>query len=129
RAVERLNAALAHELAEPWRIGIGIHAGPVIVGEMGYGRARYFTAIGDVVNTASRLEALNKEYSAQLVVSEAVALAARVDLSGYPGVEVQVRGGTQRLHVRDDANVLALSAALAGSASHHPRVQPECPVR
>jgi class 3 adenylate cyclase len=37
---------------------------------MGYGRARYLTAIGDVVNTASRLETLTKEYNCQLVVSD-----------------------------------------------------------
>jgi adenylate cyclase len=119
--VERLNEALEHELPEPWRIGIGIHMGPVIVGEMGYGRARYFTAIGDVVNTASRLEALTKEYGSQLVVSEEVALAADMDLSAYRSEEVQVRGRTQPLHIRVVASALDLAAALDRSASHHPR--------
>ena len=46
---------------------------PAIVGEMGYGRATSVTAIGDAVNTASRLEGLTKEYGCQLVVSETVA--------------------------------------------------------
>ena len=50
-------------------MGIGIHAGPVIVGEMGYGHATSLTAIGDAVNTASRLEALTKELGVQLVFS------------------------------------------------------------
>lgn len=55
RLVE-LNQSLRAELAEPLRIGIGIHAGQVIVGEMGYGSTMSITAIGDVVNAASRLE-------------------------------------------------------------------------
>ena len=52
-------------------------SGPVIVGEMGYARATSLTAIGDAVNTASRLEALTKEFGAELVVSEEVAEAHR----------------------------------------------------
>ena len=43
------------------RIGIGIHCGPAIIGEMGYGGGAAITAIGDAVNTASRLEKLTLE--------------------------------------------------------------------
>jgi adenylate cyclase len=74
-----------------------------------------------VVNTASRLEALTKEYGSQLVVSEEVALAADMDLSAYRSEEVQVRGRTQPLHIRVVASALDLAAALDQSASHHPR--------
>ena len=54
--LSEINTALAHDLPEPLRIGIGIHAGPAIIGEMGYGHATGLTAIGDAVNAASRLE-------------------------------------------------------------------------
>jgi adenylate cyclase len=56
--LDELNALLRAELDRPLRIGIGIHCGPTIVGEMGYGNAAAITAIGDAVNTASRLESL-----------------------------------------------------------------------
>ena len=90
-----LNASLRGEIERPLRIGIGIHAGPIIIGEMGYGGATAMTAIGDAVNTASRLEELTKEYTVELVVSEAVVSRAGFDLSGFPRQEVEIRGKTR----------------------------------
>jgi adenylate cyclase len=91
RLVE-LNGSLRAELIEPLRIGIGIHVGPVIVGEMGYGEATSITAIGDTVNTASRLEELTKEFAAELVVSaETVARAGLDPAAGRRG-EIEIRG-------------------------------------
>src|SRR6185312_14551570 len=48
-----LNSVMVHDLDAPLRIGIGIHEGPAIVGEMGWGRTVSLTAVGDSVNTAS----------------------------------------------------------------------------
>jgi len=98
RLVE-LNEALRGELAEPLRIGIGIHVGPAIVGEMGYGSATTITAIGDSVNTASRLEGLAKEYAAELVVSAEVITRAGVDLPGGRRGEIEIRGKQEKLAV------------------------------
>ena len=104
-----INSTLAHDLPEPLRIGIGIHAGPAIIGEMGYGRATGLTAIGDAVNTASRLEALTKEFSCQLIASQAVADLAGLSLDRYPSREVSLRGRRESLSVRiiEDAATLA----------------------
>jgi len=107
-----LNETLSHDLPEPLRIGIGIHTGPAIVGEMGYGRAISVTAVGDSVNTASRLEGLTKTYGAELVVSEQVVVRAGLDLSQAERHELEIRGRVERLAVR----TLKSARDLPGSA-------------
>ena len=106
--LDELNRALANDLDEPLRMGIGIHFGPAIVGEMGYGKAIGVTAIGDTVNTASRLETLTKEFTCQLVVSSEVERSAGADLAAFPLQDIAIRGRSDRLYIRviDDARKL-----------------------
>ncbi|CAN0583683.1 unnamed protein product, partial [Laminaria digitata] len=94
-----LNEQLKDELDEPLRIGIGVHVGPAIIGEMGYGTARGLTAIGDSVNTASRLEAMTKEFGAQLIVSEDVTREAEAAVDAYEEHEIAVRGRAEGVKV------------------------------
>jgi adenylate cyclase len=112
RLVE-LNEALAHDLPQPLRLGIGIHVGHVIVGEMGYGAAMSVTAVGDAVNTASRLEGLTKTYGAEVVISEAVARHAGIALSEAPLHEIEIRGRGERLAVRVIKSALDLPPPVA----------------
>ncbi|MBF0383209.1 MAG: adenylate/guanylate cyclase domain-containing protein [Magnetococcales bacterium] len=100
RELETLNVSLLDELDDPLRIGIGIHVGHVIVGEMGHGPARQLTAIGDTVNSASRLESLTKEHKAQLVVSQEVTKRAGIDMDDYPLMELTIRGRSDPLPAR-----------------------------
>ena len=98
-ALRALNRLLESDLPAPLRIGMGIHIGPAIVGEMGYATAVSVTAIGDTVNTASRLESTSKEFGAQLVVSAEVASEAGADLTAWRGEAVAVRGRREPLAV------------------------------
>ncbi len=92
-----LNQELANELGEPLRIGIGVHSGLAIVGELGHGRAASLTAIGDTVNVASRLEMMTKEYACEAVISQEVADAAGIKTASLRHADLPIRGRSQPL--------------------------------
>ncbi len=68
--LERLNSDFAHRGMQTLDIGVGINTGPAVVGNMGADIRFDYTAIGDAVNLASRLEGLNKYYGTHILVSE-----------------------------------------------------------
>jgi adenylate cyclase len=90
--VRQLSEAHASELDRPLKVVVSLHAGPAILGEMGYGQASGLTAVGDTINVASRLESLAKELDVELVVSAELAERARLDLSAHDRQTVTVRG-------------------------------------
>ncbi|HYA28107.1 MAG TPA: adenylate/guanylate cyclase domain-containing protein [Acidobacteriota bacterium] len=115
--VQLLSHNLAEDLAEPLRIGIGIHCGPAIVGRMGYGTTIHVTAIGDTVNVASRLQDLTKEYTCQLIFSEEVAKQAGLDAADLSRHELTVRNRREALAIYtvEDLSLIADSLRLADS--------------
>ncbi len=109
--VNALSAELAGDLPTPLRIGIGIHAGPAVVGRMGWGQSFYLTAVGDTVHVAARLEQATKDYAAELVVSEDVARHATLDLSRFPAYDLTVRNRAGQVAIRVIDHVANLPTA------------------
>jgi class 3 adenylate cyclase len=71
--VAELNAQFGAEGEPPMEVGIGLHAGEAVIGHVGSSTRHDYTAIGDVINVASRLESLTKEAGYRVVASREVA--------------------------------------------------------
>ena len=71
-ASDALNAQFETEGLPPFTVRLGIHSGEAVVGNVGAAERMNYTALGNSVNLAARLEGLNKEYGTTILVSEAV---------------------------------------------------------
>jgi adenylate cyclase len=97
--VEELNRFLSHDLREPIRFGIGIHGGEVIIGEIGYRDHMVFTALGDAVNVAARLQDMTKSLACEAIISDEVRVTARLSADVLPQQQVTIRGRIEPLNV------------------------------
>ena len=123
RAVRGISEALAEfhtrlrmEGAPEVAIGVGLHLGTVVLGEIGARGAAPRTIIGDTVNTASRLEARTKELGVQALISEPVLRAAGVEAGGLSLQSLELRGVAEPLRallMKDGREVHHLLAETA----------------
>ncbi len=105
-SVDSLNERLARELEAPLAIGIGIHTGQAIVGQMGPPKTPIVSAIGDSVNTAARLERTTKELGVPLIVSAETLRAAGVNKSAIlTQVSLRGRAATMPVSALDEAGL------------------------
>ena len=110
--VDELNEFLSHDLREPIRFGVGIHGGEVIIGDIGYRDHMVFTALGDAVNVAARLQDMTKSLACEVVISEEVNVTAGLAADSLPQQEVTIRGRAEPMIVRSVEHASTLSALV-----------------
>ena len=111
--IDELNQFFGDDLRQPIGFGIGIHAGDVIVGDIGYRDQMVFTALGDAVNVTARLQDMTKSLSCEVILSEEVYRNAGLAEDELPRQEVAIRGRTELMMVRYVTQAKALAALAA----------------
>jgi adenylate cyclase len=134
RAVEPLNAALQAQGLPPVRYGIGLATGVVCVGDLGSRLRRSYTAVGDAVNVAARLEALTRRAGVGLLLADSTRAACGGEVPDLAWLEVDqttVRGRQQSVTLFTPLPTTAASRptivgqlrhwslALAAARQHH----------
>jgi adenylate cyclase len=110
--IEELNRFLSHDLHEPIGFGIGIHGGEVIIGDIGYRDHMVFTALGDAVNVAARLQDMTKSLACEAILSEEIRITAGLAAESLPEQEVAIRGRSGPMIVRTVTAAKTLSALV-----------------
>lgn len=98
-ALDQVNRELESELQAPLRLGIGLHVGSLVLGEIGHNHTAAMTVIGKTVNAASRLESATKDLKCQFAMSADAATMAGLDLAEFKTRPVSVRGLKKPLQV------------------------------
>jgi adenylate cyclase len=115
--VEYMNHEFATELQEPIQFGIGIHGGEVIIGDIGFRDHTVFTALGDAVNVAARLQDMTKTLNCTVIVSEEVCKSAGVASDLLMRTEVSIRGRDEPMTVCTAADPTLLASLLDEQAT------------
>jgi adenylate cyclase len=115
--VEYMNHQFAAELQEPIQFGIGIHAGEVIIGDIGFRDHTVFTALGDAVNVAARLQDMTKTLGCTVIVSEEVCKNAGIAPDKLTRTDVSIRGRDQPLTVYTASDPTLLATLLDETAA------------
>ena len=92
-------AMMQKELSEPIAIGIGVNTGPAVVGNMGSDNRFDYSAIGDAVNTAARLESATKEAGVDILIGESTYKKLPPDVEASFVREIKVKGKAKALKV------------------------------
>ena len=110
KEMDQFKSYLKKAYGRDFDIRVGVHYGEVISGSVGSGDDRKLTVIGDAVNIASRIEAINKEAGTRLLISETVYDQVKDKISVRNYLRLKLRGTSNliTLHEVSDINIGAL---------------------
>ncbi|WP_167492285.1 peroxidase family protein [Leptospira dzoumogneensis] len=111
--LESLNTYLQNHLGSEFEIGIGINYGTAILGKLGHPLSMSFTAIGDTVNSASRIETTTKKAGAKILISQKVYESVKDRILKGRSFETKLKGKTGNYRVHE---VLGTKNNCEGSA-------------
>jgi class 3 adenylate cyclase len=116
--LEELNARRAARGASAIRIGIGLHTGALVAGNIGSPKRMQYTVIGDTVNVGARLESLTKEHGRRILLSGSTASLVSGVLTLQPLGTVSVRGRQEPLALFgvEENGAPSPHSAVAGAA-------------
>jgi adenylate cyclase len=131
QALDRWNDERKGRKETPLRIGIGLHYGPVVVGDVGSAHGMSFTIIGDTVNIASRLQGLTRDLASPLVVGDPLVRAVGARSGGDAAGQLRrlqdsgehvLRGRSELVRIWTRAGSdSTLAAAELGQAAYRPQ--------
>jgi adenylate cyclase len=100
-ALEAWNRERGDKGLAPLRMGVGLHYGEVVVGDIGSERSMAFATVGDTINVASRLQALTRDLDATIVASGVLVAAIEQESADVGLLKGLARGGPQTVRGRD----------------------------
>jgi adenylate cyclase len=118
--VAHLNHQFTTEVRDPIEYGIGINAGDVIIGDIGFRGQTVFTALGDSVNVAARLQDLSKVLDCKVVVAEEVCQCASIPPGALTQTRAEIRGHAEPMMIRIEKDPTVLASLLASSPTDAP---------
>ena len=93
-AIKELNKELSHEIA----IGVGVNTGEAVIGNMGSSTRFDYSAIGDAVNTAARLESATKEAGVDILIGENTAQSVNYKLKSLKAIKVKGKAKALKIY-------------------------------